>query len=32
MLQRLDYVYCSTDCVQKHKRELMAQAALSRLA
>jgi uncharacterized protein YhaN len=32
MFQRLDYVYCSSDCVQKHKRELMAQAALSRLA
>lgn len=31
MFQRLDYVYCSSECVQKHKRELMAQAALSRL-
>jgi len=31
MFQRLDYVYCCSDCVQKHKRELMAQAALSRL-
>jgi hypothetical protein len=30
MYERLDYVYCSTDCVQKHKRELMAAAALSR--
>jgi hypothetical protein len=32
MFQRLDYVYCSADCVQKHKRELMASAALSRLS
>jgi len=31
MLQRLDYVYCSAECVQKHKRELAASAALSRL-
>lgn len=31
MLQRLDYAYCSTNCVQQHKRELMASAALSRL-
>jgi hypothetical protein len=31
MFQRLDYVYCSYECVQKHKRELMAQAAMSRL-
>ena len=30
MLQRLDYAYCSSDCVQKHKRELMASAALAR--
>ena len=30
MFQRLDYVYCSSDCVQKHKRELMASAALAR--
>lgn len=30
MLQRLDYKYCSTDCVQKHKRELMAKAAMER--
>ena len=30
MLQRLDYVYCSTACVQDHKRELMAAAALKR--
>jgi hypothetical protein len=31
MLQRLDYVYCSSDCVQNHKRELMAAAAMKRL-
>lgn len=31
MLKRLEYSYCSSDCVQKHKRELMAAAATSRL-
>jgi hypothetical protein len=30
MYQRLEYAYCSTDCVQKHKRELLASAALAR--
>lgn len=30
MFQRLDYAYCSTECVQNHKRELMAAAALAR--
>jgi hypothetical protein len=30
MYQRLDYAYCSTQCVQQHKRELMAAAALAR--
>jgi Bacteroidetes VLRF1 release factor/Vms1-associating treble clef domain/Ankyrin repeat len=30
MLNRLDYVYCSSECLQKHKRELMARAAMSR--
>jgi len=30
MFKRLDYSYCSTDCVQKHKRELMAAAATAR--
>jgi hypothetical protein len=30
MFFRLDYSYCSADCVQKHKRELMASAALAR--
>ena len=30
MFKRLDYVYCSTECVQNHKRELMAKAALAR--
>jgi hypothetical protein len=31
MFRRLDYAYCSTGCVEKHKRELMAAAALARL-
>ena len=30
MYSRLDYVYCTADCVQKHKRELVAAAALAR--
>ena len=30
MLQRLEYAYCSTNCVANHKRELMAAAALAR--
>jgi hypothetical protein len=30
MFKRLDFIYCSTDCVKKHKRELTANAALSR--
>jgi hypothetical protein len=30
MFQRLDYVYCGAECVQKHKRELMAAAAMAR--
>ena len=30
MFQRLDYKYCSSNCVQSHKRELMAAAAMSR--
>jgi Vms1-associating treble clef domain len=30
MLHRLNYSYCSTACVQKHKRELMAAAATAR--
>jgi Bacteroidetes VLRF1 release factor/Vms1-associating treble clef domain len=30
MFQRLDYAYCSSECVQNHKRELMAKAALAR--
>ena len=30
MFKRLDYVYCSTECVEKHKRELMASAAMKR--
>jgi hypothetical protein len=30
MFQRLEYVYCGSECVQKHKRELMAAAAMAR--
>jgi hypothetical protein len=30
MYQRLEYAYCSTECVQRHKRELLASAALAR--
>mmetsp|Transcript_20486 Transcript_20486/g.42788 ORF Transcript_20486/g.42788 Transcript_20486/m.42788 type:complete len:702 (+) Transcript_20486:149-2254(+) len=30
MFRRLDYKYCSTECVTKHKRELMAAAAMAR--
>jgi Bacteroidetes VLRF1 release factor/Vms1-associating treble clef domain len=30
MLQRLNYAYCSTQCVQNHKRELLAAAAMAR--
>jgi hypothetical protein len=30
MFARLDYLYCSTDCVKKHQRELMAAAASAR--
>jgi len=31
MFQRLDYVYCSSDCVKKHQRELSAAAAAKRM-
>jgi hypothetical protein len=31
MFKRLDYAYCTTECVEKHKRELMAAAAMARL-
>lgn len=31
MFRRLDYVYCSSDCVKKHQRELMAAAAAARM-
>lgn len=31
MYGRLEYSYCSTDCVTKHKRELMAAAAARRM-
>ena len=27
MFRRLEYAYCSTDCVRKHQKELMAAAA-----
>lgn len=30
MFKRLDYNYCSSECVQNHKRELMAKAAMDR--
>jgi hypothetical protein len=30
MFQRLDYKYCSSNCVNEHKRELMAAAAMAR--
>ena len=32
MLQRLEYAYCSIGCVNQHKRELMAAAAMSRFS
>lgn len=31
MFQKLDFYYCSTDCVKRHQRELMAAAATARL-
>ena len=31
MYSRLEYKYCSTECVKKHQRELMATAAMARL-
>ena len=30
MFSRLEYEYCSTDCVRKHQRELTAAAAVAR--
>ena len=30
MFSRLEFVYCSTDCVRKHQRELTAAAAMAR--
>jgi len=30
MFERLTWIYCSTDCVKKHQRELSAAAALKR--
>lgn len=32
MFARLEYYYCSTECVKKHQRELMASAAAARFA
>lgn len=32
MFKRLDYVYCSTDCVRAHQRELTAAAAMARMS
>ena len=31
MFQRLEYAYCSTECVKRHQRELMAAAATARM-
>ncbi|KAL9185860.1 hypothetical protein ACHAXT_003637 [Thalassiosira profunda] len=31
MFQRLEYAYCSTECVRRHQRELMAAAATARM-
>jgi hypothetical protein len=31
MFQRLEYAYCSTECVKKHQRELVAAAATARM-
>jgi hypothetical protein len=31
MFQRLDYAYCSTECVKRHQRELAAAAAIARM-
>jgi hypothetical protein len=31
MFKRLGFSYCSTDCVQKHKRQLAANAAMARM-
>jgi len=31
MFQRLEYIYCSSDCVKKHQRELSAAAAAKRM-
>ena len=30
MFERLTWIYCSTDCVKSHQRELSAAAALKR--
>ncbi len=31
LFTRLEFVYCSTDCMRKHQRELMATAAMARM-
>jgi hypothetical protein len=31
MFQRLEYAYCSTECVKRHQRELVAAAATARI-
>ncbi len=32
LFTRLDFIYCSTDCMKKHQRELMAAAAMARMS
>ena len=32
LFNRLDFVYCSPDCMRKHQRELMAAAAAARMS
>ena len=32
MFQRLDYTYCTTECVKRHQRELMAARAEARMS
>jgi len=30
LFTRLEFIYCSTDCVQNHKRQLLSEAAMKR--
>ena len=30
LFTRLEFIYCSTDCVQGHKRQLLSEAAMKR--